>query len=57
MKYLHSTTRNDKKSDNQILENKTDSPQLPYGYPTSIILSLFPPLWFKIMNPIINLKN
>ena len=41
----------------QILENKTDSPQLPYGYPTSIILSLFPPLWFKIMNPIINLKN
>ena len=41
----------------QILEKKTDSPQLPYGYPTSIILSLFPPLWFKIMNPIINLKT
>jgi alkane 1-monooxygenase len=28
-----------------------ESPQLPYGYPTSILLSLVPPLWFKIMNP------
>lgn len=35
----------------QILENKESSPQLPYGYPTSILLSLFPPLWFKIINP------
>tara|TARA_B110000003_G_C16484911_1_gene471199 strand:- start:103 stop:861 length:759 start_codon:yes stop_codon:yes gene_type:complete len=39
----------------QILENKESSPQLPYGYPTSILLSLFPPLWFKIINP--RLKN
>ena len=35
----------------QILENKKDSPQLPYGYPTSILLALIPPLWFKIINP------
>ncbi|MDG2371302.1 MAG: alkane 1-monooxygenase [Flavobacteriaceae bacterium] len=35
----------------QILENKKDSPQLPFGYPTSILLALFPPLWFKIINP------
>jgi alkane 1-monooxygenase len=28
-----------------------ESPQLPYGYPTSILLSLVPPLWFKVMNP------
>ncbi|MDG2464326.1 MAG: fatty acid desaturase, partial [Crocinitomicaceae bacterium] len=34
----------------QILENKKESPQLPYGYPTSILLSLIPPLWFRIMN-------
>ena len=35
----------------QILENKKDSPQLPFGYPTSILLALAPPLWFKIINP------
>ncbi|MDB4267528.1 alkane 1-monooxygenase [Flavobacteriaceae bacterium] len=34
----------------QILENKKESPQLPLGYPTSILLSLVPPLWFWIMN-------
>ena len=34
----------------QILENKKQSPQLPFGYPTSILLSLFPPLWFWLMN-------
>ena len=35
----------------QILENKKNSPQLPFGYPTSILLALVPPLWFKIINP------
>lgn len=35
----------------QVLRHKEDSPQLPFGYPGSIILALFPPLWFKIMNP------
>ena len=35
----------------QVLESIDESPQLPYGYPTSILLSMFPPLWFKIMNP------
>ena len=39
----------------QVLENKQSSPQLPYGYPTSILIALFPPLWFKIINP--RLKN
>ncbi len=34
----------------QILDCHEDSPQMPYGYPTSMVLSLFPPLWFKIMN-------
>jgi alkane 1-monooxygenase len=34
----------------QILRHHDDAPQLPTGYPGSIILSLFPPLWFYIMN-------
>jgi len=34
----------------QILECHDNSPQLPYGYPTSMVLALFPPLWFSIMN-------
>lgn len=34
----------------QLLDYHEQSPQLPYGYPTSMVLSLFPPLWFKIMN-------
>ena len=35
----------------QILENKTESPQLPWGYPTSMLVAMFPPLWFSVMNP------
>ena len=34
----------------QILENINESPQLPFGYPTSMLLAIFPPLWFYIMN-------
>lgn len=34
----------------QLLEYHELSPQLPYGYPTSMVLSLVPPLWFAIMN-------
>lgn len=34
----------------QTLEYYEESPQLPVGYPGSIILSLVPPLWFKVMN-------
>ena len=34
----------------QILEYHDVSPQLPYGYPTSMVMSFFPPLWFYIMN-------
>jgi alkane 1-monooxygenase len=28
-----------------------ESPQLPFGYPTSIIIALLPPLWFAVMHP------
>jgi len=34
----------------QVLRHFEESPQLPFGYPTSIILSLAPPLWFGVMN-------
>lgn len=34
----------------QILKHHDTAPQLPTGYPGSMILSLVPPLWFYIMN-------
>lgn len=34
----------------QILEYHDVSPQLPFGYPTSMVLSFVPPLWFMVMN-------
>jgi len=34
----------------QVLECHDESPQLPFGYPTSMVLALIPPLWFYIMN-------
>ena len=35
----------------QLLETHKESPNLPVGYPASILLSLVPPLWFLVMNP------
>lgn len=40
----------------QILEYYDISPQMPYGYPTSMVLSFFPPLWFAVMNKRIPLE-
>lgn len=34
----------------QVLRHFDESPQLPYGYPASILLSLVPPLWFAVMD-------
>ena len=34
----------------QILKNHDDAPQLPTGYPGSMLLSLVPPIWFYVMN-------
>lgn len=34
----------------QILRHLDDSPQMPTGYPGMMVLSLFPPLWFKVMH-------
>jgi alkane 1-monooxygenase len=34
----------------QILRSHDSAPQMPTGYPGTIILALLPPLWFKVMN-------
>lgn len=34
----------------QILDCHDKSPQMPYGYPTSMVMAMFPPLWFAVMN-------
>ncbi len=36
----------------QILRHIDESPQLPYGYPGSILLAMVPPLWFRKMHEI-----
>ncbi len=35
----------------QTLRHLDQSPQLPFGYPMSMLLALVPPVWFRIMNP------
>ena len=37
----------------QILNSHQECPTLPFGYPASILLSLVPPLWFRVMNPLV----
>jgi len=37
----------------QILNSYKESPTLPLGYPASLLLSFIPPLWFKIINPLV----
>ncbi|MEQ8519671.1 MAG: alkane 1-monooxygenase [Cytophagales bacterium] len=34
----------------QLLRHHENSPQMPTGYPGMMLLSVFPPLWFKVMN-------
>lgn len=34
----------------QILRHMEESPQLPTGYPASMLMALVPPLWFYVMN-------
>ena len=34
----------------QILRHFDESPQLAYGYPSSVLIALIPPLWFKVMD-------
>ncbi len=46
----------------QLLDYHDISPQLPYGYPTMMVIALLPPLWFHLVNKrvpqeMINLQN
>jgi alkane 1-monooxygenase len=34
----------------QILKHHVETPQLPTGYPGSMLLALVPPIWFAVMN-------
>jgi len=34
----------------QVLRHHDESPQLPLGYPGSMLLSFVPPLWFRVMD-------
>ncbi len=38
----------------QILRSLEESPELPTGYPGMILLALVPPIWFRVMDPIID---
>jgi alkane 1-monooxygenase len=38
----------------QTLLHYDESPQLPYGYPASLLITLVPPLWFRLMNPVLD---
>ncbi|AZZ91366.1 alkane 1-monooxygenase [Hahella sp. KA22] len=38
----------------QALRHFEDSPQLPAGYATMVLLALAPPLWRRVMNPKVN---
>jgi alkane 1-monooxygenase len=37
----------------QLLNHHEESPQMPTGYPGMIMLALVPPLWFKVMHPLL----
>lgn len=38
----------------QTLRHFDNSPQMPSGYPAMILVAFIPPLWFKVMHPIIS---
>jgi len=35
----------------QVLRHFDRSPQMPTGYPGMMVMSLFPPIWFRVMHP------
>ncbi len=41
----------------QVLRHFEESPQLPLGYPASMLMSFIPPLWFAYMNPKVEKYN
>ena len=41
----------------QILRHMDEAPQLPVGYPASMLLATLPPLWFRVMNKRLEMKD
>ena len=39
----------------QVLRHFDEAPELPFGYPGSMLVALIPPLWFSVMNPKVEL--
>ncbi len=37
----------------QSLRNFDDSPQLPSGYASMLLIAYFPPIWFRLMDPLV----
>lgn len=37
----------------QVLRSMPEGPELPTGYPGMMLLSLVPPLWFRVVDPIV----
>lgn len=40
----------------QVLRHHDESPQLPLGYPGSMVLALVPPLWFRVVHKILDAR-
>lgn len=38
----------------QVLRTFDDAPQLPTGYPGMILVALIPPVWFRVMDPLVD---
>ena len=38
----------------QILRHHDDAPQMPFDYLYNMLLALFPPLWYRTMDPLIS---
>jgi alkane 1-monooxygenase len=43
--------------DYQMLRHLKESPQMPTGYAGMFVIALIPPLWFRLMDPLIFLYN
>jgi hypothetical protein len=41
----------------QTLDSLEDSPQLSHGYSLTIIMGLFPSVWFSVMDPLVDEYN
>jgi len=49
----HSDHHFDSSRKYQILKSYETTPEFPTGYPGMMVLALFPPLFFKVMDPLV----